>query len=106
MPGFVATALAVSGCLDTKPPTSLTRQQVIDQLLLTTNDGGHTYVDSFNCAIVAILPNRPSVRAGIDAGQRVVTNSAGTIAFRPAKPRDKSCQGHLEDDLNALSPAG
>ena len=105
MPGFVATALAVGGCFDTKPPTSLTRPQVVEQLLLTTDDGGHTYVDSFDCAIVAILPNRPSVRAAVNAGQAVVTNSAGTIAFRPAKPGDRSCRGHLEDDLDSLAPA-
>jgi hypothetical protein len=103
--GLALAAVGVAGCFDTKAPTHLTRQQVIDQLLLTTDDKGRTYVDDFDCVIVAILPNRAAVTAGLRAHQQVVTNKGGTIGFRAAKPRGTSCWGHLRDDLNALSPA-
>jgi hypothetical protein len=103
--GLLLTALGVAGCFDTKPPQRLTRQQVIDLLLFTRNDRGRTYLDDFDCVIVAILPNRAAVAAAKQAGQAVVTNSVGTIGFRAAKPRGSSCWNHLRDDLNSLAPA-
>jgi hypothetical protein len=91
---FLATpiivALCLVGCSDGESgtdgailnPPAYTQQEIADAALLTSQDGGISYVSPGGCQVAVILDSPEAVQLYVDAGDTVVTNPAGTVGLK------------------------